>query len=84
MSWKGGERGINFSFLSDTHTVDSRHTREIGVHQEVGREKNGVELLQCYRSATDPPSLSLPFPRDPPKTQRTTEIKLRVSPHVYR
>lgn len=58
MGWKGGEGGINFSSLSGTRIVDSRHTSEIGVHQEVGRKKNGVELLQCY-PPTDPPPLSL-------------------------
>lgn len=53
MGWKGGEGAINFSSLSGTRIVDSRHTSEIGVHQEVGRKKNGVELLQCY-PPTDP------------------------------
>lgn len=90
MGWKGGERGINFSFLSDTHTVDSRRTREIGVHQEVGREKNGVELLQCYRSATDPPSLSLSLslatrqkPREPRKLNSVSRLTFTANERIF-
>ena len=89
MGWKGG---INFSSLSGTRIVDSRHTSEIGVHQEVGRKKNGVELLQCY-PPTDPLPLSLsPLSlslatrqkrREPRKLNSVSRVTFTVNERIF-